>query len=76
MAPGFGICRSCCAGEACGFADGELDGSAFPGTCVWGATVVAGSLGAEGIGIPGVCSVCPPAFGMGLGLADFRPADR
>src|SRR5688572_19306769 len=56
---------SCCAGDACGLADGELPGIGIPGVCVWGEAAGAGD--AVGICMPGVIT-CGLGEGEGLGL--------
>ncbi|MDQ3665281.1 MAG: hypothetical protein M3410_01565 [Acidobacteriota bacterium] len=73
VVPGFEICLSCCAGDACESADGELEGSGSPGMCVWGEAAGAGAAVGDGITIPGVCSVWPGAVGIPVGLADSVP---
>lgn len=56
---------SCGAGDACGFAAGELAGIGIPGVCIWGE--VAGNGEAVGICIPGVIT-CGLGEGEGFGL--------
>jgi hypothetical protein len=74
VAPGFGICMSCCAGDACGSAAGELAGIGVSGEClvcggVAGNVDAAGDVVGDGITIPGGCSAWRGVDGPLAGLA-------
>ncbi len=68
----LGVCISCWAGDAGGFASGEIAGLGVSGVCiVWGEAGDAGDAAGDGITIPGVCPTWPGAAGTAAGFADF-----
>ena len=64
---------SCCAGDACGVAGGELAGIGIPGVCICGEA--AGEGDAVGICMPGVIT-CGIGVGDGFGGLTLRAETR